>query len=410
MLMNIVDIINKKRNNLELTREELEFSFNGYSKGVVTDYQMSALLMAICIRGMSDREIFDLVDIFIKSGEVLDLSSVEGIKVDKHSTGGIGDKTTLIVAPILASLGIKVAKMSGRGLGYTGGTIDKLESIPSFKVNLTNDEFIKELKDVGMVISSQTDNLTPLDREIYSLRDVTGTVESIPLIAVSIMSKKIASGADKILIDIKVGKGALIKNRTDANKLKDLMIKIGASYKKEVRCIISNMDNPLGFCVGNALEVAEAVEVLNGKIKNDLYDLCVEISSNLVSMAKGVSIMDARREVIEAVDSKKAYDKFMEFVKYQNGEIDKMLISKNKLEIKSSKKGTIKSIDALKIGEVSSKLGSGRLTKDSVIDHEVGIFLNKKAGSKVEKGDTLCTIYYNKVEDTFNVEEAFEII
>lgn len=408
--MNIVDIINKKRNNLELTREELEFSFNGYSKGVVTDYQMSALLMAICIRGMSDREIFDLVDIFIKSGEVLDLSSVEGIKVDKHSTGGIGDKTTLIVAPILASLGIKVAKMSGRGLGYTGGTIDKLESIPSFKVNLTNDEFIKELKDVGMVISSQTDNLTPLDREIYSLRDVTGTVESIPLIAVSIMSKKIASGADKILIDIKVGKGALIKNRTDANKLKDLMIKIGASYEKEVRCIISNMDNPLGFCVGNALEVAEAVEVLNGKIKNDLYDLCVEISSNLVSMAKGVSIMDARREVIEAVDSKKAYDKFMEFVKYQNGDIDKMLISKNKLEIKSSKKGTIKSIDALKIGEVSSKLGSGRLTKDSVIDHEVGIFLNKKAGSKVEKGDTLCTIYYNKVEDTFNVEEAFEII
>lgn len=407
--MNIVDIINKKRNNLELTKEELDFVFNGYINQKVKDYQMSALLMAICINGMTDSEVFDLIDIFIKSGETIDLSEIEGIKVDKHSTGGVGDKTTLIIAPIVASLGIKVPKMSGRGLGYTGGTIDKLEAIPGFQVNLTKEEFLKELNDIGMVICSQTDTLVPLDKEIYSLRDVTATVESIPLIAVSIMSKKIASGADKILIDIKVGKGALVKNERDAKLLRDLMIRIGNKYEKEVRCLISDMDIPLGVCIGNALEVAEAAEILNGKVKNNLYDLCIDIASNMVSMAKEISIIDARDQVIDAIESKKAYAKFMEFITYQKGNIEHMTISNNKKEIKSIKNGIITSIDAYKVSETSCKLGSGKLTKDDKIDHGVGVFLNKQVGDQVEVGETLCTLYYNKIQDDFGILAAFEI-
>lgn len=407
--MNIVDIINKKRNKLELTREELEFAFNGYIAKTVTDYQMSSLLMAICINDMTDQEVFDLVDIFIKSGETLDLTAIPGVKVDKHSTGGVGDKTTLIIAPIVASLDVKVPKMSGRGLGYTGGTIDKLESIPGIKVNLTKDEFLKQLNEVGMVVCSQTDTLVPLDKEIYALRDVTGTVESIPLIAVSIMSKKIASGADKILIDIKVGSGALIKTEREAKVLRDLMIRIGTAYNKEVRCIISNMDVPLGICVGNALEVAEAAELLNGKIKNDLYDLCVDIASNMVSMAKEISIIDAREQVIESINSKKAYTKFIEFITYQKGNLEEMEISNNKMEIKSSVKGTVTAIDAYKISEVSCKLGSGKQTKEDTIDPTVGVFLNKQVGDTVEVGEVLCTLYYNKVQEDFGVAQAFTI-
>ena len=407
--MSIIDIINKKRNSQELTKEELEFAFNGYIAKTVTDYQMSALLMAICINDMSDREVFDLVDIFIKSGDTIDLSSIQGVKVDKHSTGGVGDKTTLIIAPIVASLGIKVPKMSGRGLGYTGGTIDKLESIPGFKVDLTKEEFLKELEDIGMVVCSQTSSLVPLDKEIYSLRDVTGTVESISLIATSIMSKKIASGADKILIDIKVGAGALIKSDRDAKILRDLMIRIGTAYNKEVRCIISDMDMPSGFCVGNALEVAEAAELLNGKIKNDLYDLCVDIASNMVSMGKEISIIEARDQVIEAIETKKAYAKFLEFVAYQKGNLEAMNISNNKMEITASQDGVITSIDAYKVSEVSCKLGSGKLTKEDVIDHTVGVFLNKQVGDSVAVGDVLCTLYYNKVKEDFDIIKAFTI-
>ena len=387
--MNIIDIINKKKE--------------------VKDYQMSSLLMAICINDLTDQEVFDLVDIFIKSGDTIDLSSVSGVKVDKHSTGGVGDKTTLIIAPIVASLGIKVPKMSGRGLGYTGGTIDKLESIPGFKVNLTKEEFVKELNDIGMVICSQTDSLVPLDKEIYTLRDVTATVESIPLIAVSIMSKKIASGADKILIDIKAGKGALVKTEQDAKLLKDLMIRIGNKYNKEVNCIISNMDIPLGICVGNALEVAEAAEILDGRIKNNLYDLSLEIASNMISMGKGISIVAARDEAIEAIKSKKAYNKFMEFVSYQKGDIESMVISDKKIEIAATKSGIITFIDAYKVSEVSCKLGSGRLTKDDVIDSTVGVFLNKQVGDSVQVGDIICTIYYNKVKDDFDIAKAFTI-
>ncbi len=407
--MNIIDVINKKRNNEELTREELEIAFNGFLKKEVQDYQMSALLMAICINGMSDQEVFDLTDIFINSGEVLDLSSIKGVKVDKHSTGGVGDKTTLIVAPIVASLGIKVPKMSGRGLGVTGGTIDKLESIPGFKVEANKEQFLKQLNDIGMIVCSQTDNLVPLDREVYSLRDVTGTVDSVPLIAVSIMSKKIASGADKILIDIKCGDGALLKDERTAKELRDLMIRIGNKYEKEVRCLISDMDTPLGFCVGNALEVAEAAELLDGKVKNNLYDLCVDIASNMVSMAKEESIIDAREEVLEAINSKKALDKFNQFINYQGGRLDDMPVSEKTLEIKSTKKGVVKAINALIVAKVSNSLGSGRTNKDDKIDPTVGVFLNKQVGDTVELGDTLCTLYYNKVEDNFNITDAFTI-
>ena len=407
--MNVIDIIDKKRNNGELTKDELSFAFNGYLKKEVQDYQMSSLLMAICINGMSDQEVFDLTDIFINSGEVLDLSSIPGVKVDKHSTGGVGDKTTLIVAPIVASLGIVVPKMSGRGLGITGGTIDKLESIPGFKVEVNKENFLKQLKEIGMIVCSQTDSLVPLDKIIYSLRDVTGTVDSIPLIAVSIMSKKIASGADKILIDIKCGDGALIKDDRSAKELRDLMIRIGNVYNREVRCLISDMNTPLGKCVGNALEVAEAVELLDGKVRNNLYDLCVDIASNMVSMAKEISIIDAREQVIDAINSKKALEKFNQFVKYQGGNLEDMRISDNKLEIKSTKSGIVKAIDALIVSKVSMSLGSGRALKEDKIDYEVGVFLNKVIGDTVNEGDTLCTLYYNKVNDNFNIVDAYTI-
>ncbi len=407
--MNILEIIEKKRNNEELSYEELDYAFNSFLKEEIKDYQMSSLLMAICINGMSDREVFDLTDIFIKSGEKLDLSVVDGVKVDKHSTGGVGDKTTLIVAPIVAALGIKVPKMSGRGLGFTGGTIDKLESIPGFNVNLTLEEFMKELNDVGMVVCSQTDKLTPLDKAVYALRDVTGTVSSIPLIATSIMSKKIASGADKILIDIKVGSGALIKNENDAKALKDLMIRIGNKYDKEVRCIISDMNVPLGYAVGNALEVGEAAEILEGNIKNNLYDLCIDIASNMVSMGNGMSIIDARAEVLRVLQSGEAYNKFIEFIEYQHGVLEDMEISDETIPIVAEKSGVITKIDAYKISEVSCKLGAGKLNIEDEIDHSVGVLLNKQVGDKVEIGDTICTLYVHGVKEIFDIADAFTI-
>ena len=407
--MDILSIIDKKRNGLELSYEELEYAFNSYLKEKIKNYQMSALLMAICINGMTDEEVFNLTDIFIKSGETLDLSSVDGIKVDKHSTGGVGDKTSLIVAPIVASLGIKVPKMSGRGLGITGGTIDKLESIPGFYVDLTKEEFLNELNDIGMVICSQTEQLVPLDKVIYSLRDVTATVSSIPLIAVSIMSKKIASGADKIFIDIKVGSGALLKTEHDAKLLKDLVIRIGDRYNREVRCIISDMNTPLGMCVGNALEVAEAELVLEGAVKNNLYDLSVEIASNMVSMGKGISIIEARELVEEAIRSEAALDTFMSFIEYQHGRLADLEISDNTIEVVAEKAGTITKIDAYLIGEVSCKLGAGKLNLDDKIDTTVGVRLEKKIGDKVEVGDVLCTLFVNKVNKTFNIVNAFII-
>lgn len=407
--MNIVDIINKKRVGKTLTYEELKYVFLGYLNNKIESYQVSALLMAICINGMTDEETINLTKVFIESGEILDLSSIPGVKVDKHSTGGVGDKTTLVIAPIVASCGVYMAKMSGRGLGYTGGTIDKLESIEGFKTGLSKEEFLQELKDIGLVISSQTAELAPIDKKVYALRDVTGTVESYPLIAASIMSKKIASGADKILIDLKLGIGALIHNESDANKLKEIMIKIGNSFNRETRVMITSMDAPLGRNIGNSLEVMEAIEVLKGNIDTPFASLCIELASNLVSMGKGISLSNAEAEVIQVIKNNQAYNKFLEFVKYQHGNINSLNVSDEKIEIRSTKRGILKGINARIVGEVSMKLGAGRVTKDDPIDPSVGISLNKQVHDKIVEDDLLCTLYVNKVKDEFNIRDAFII-
>ena len=406
--MNIVEIINKKRVGDELTKEELAYAFNGYLANKIKDYQMSSLLMAICINGMNDREIFDLVDIFIKSGDILDLSCIPGIKVDKHSTGGVGDKVTLIIGPIVASLGIPVCKMSGRGLGHTGGTIDKLESIKGFNTSLTEEEFINQVKTINLAVTGQTKNLCPMDKVIYALRDVTGTVASIPLIATSIMSKKIAGGADKILLDVKVGDGALMKTMEDAKRLADIMERIGKYYQKEVVCEITDMNTPLGDNIGNSLEVIEAMDVLKGKT-GTLRDLCVKEATKMVSMAKECSESVANSLVLETLDSGKAYEKFLEFVKWQNGDINSIVISQNTIDVKSTKSGVLTKIKALHLGELTVTLGAGRRNKEDMIDHSVGIVLKKHLNDNIMVGDTLCTLYVKDKNITINPDDYFEI-
>ena len=405
----ILDIISKKANKYELTKEELETIFMGYLNDEVKDYQMSAFLMAICINDMSDSEVFALTDIFIKSGDILDLSFIDKIKVDKHSTGGVGDKTTLIVAPLVASLNVPVIKMSGRGLGYTGGTIDKLESIPGFKVDLTEEEIKKQAQDIGIVITSQTKDLAPLDKKVYALRDVTATTNSIPLIASSIMSKKIAGGADKIVIDIKVGNGALIKTMEEAERLSSLLIKIGTYYQKEVRTVISNMDRPLGHNIGNKLEVLEAIEVLKGNEKGKLLDLSVELASKMVSMGKEISENDARKEVLESLEDGKSLNKFLEFVKYQHGNIDNLEISAKVYNIKANKSGALKDINALSIAKLSESLGAGRKSKDDKIDYNAGVVIKKNIGDEIKEGDLLASLYTNIDNPKFNLDGIFEI-
>lgn len=409
--MNIIDIINKKRLKQELNREEMEYAFNGYLNKEVKDYQMSSLLMAICINGMTDPEIFALTDIFLKSGDRLDLSMIPGIKIDKHSTGGVGDKVTLIIGPIVSSLGVPVPKMSGRGLGHTGGTIDKLESIKGFNVNLTEEEFIKQVQEIGFAVTAQTKNLCPMDKVIYALRDVTGTVSSIPLIASSIMSKKLAGGANKILLDVKCGNGALMQNKEDAEHLADIMTRIGKYYDREVKCEITDMNNPLGDNIGNSLEVIEAMEVLKGK-KGKLHDLCVEVSSEMVSMSKGIPMEDARVEVLNTLESGKAYEKFLEFVKYQKGDINSLEVSKYTLEVKSPRDGIIKNIYALPLGELSVELGAGRRSKEDDIDPTVGIVLNKHIDEHVDKGETLFTLYVKKedLNKEINPDNYYQVL
>ena len=405
----ILDIINKKANNYELTKEELETIFMGYLKDEVKDYQMSAFLMAICINDMSDSEIFALTDIFIRSGEVLDLSFIDAIKVDKHSTGGVGDKTTLIVAPLVASCNVPIIKMSGRGLGYTGGTIDKLESIPGFPVDLTEEEIKRQAKEIGIVITSQTKDLAPLDKKVYALRDVTATTNSIPLIASSIMSKKIAGGADKIVIDIKVGNGALIKTEQEAERLSSLLIKIGSYYQKEVRTVISNMDRPLGHNIGNKLEVLEAIEVLKNKEKGQLLELSIDLATKMVSMGKEISESDAKKEVIENLETGKALNKFIEFVKYQGGDLESLTIESKVYNIKANKSGVLKDINALSIAKLSESLGAGRKNKEDNIDYNAGVVIKKEIGDEVKEGDILANLYTNIDNPKFNLEKIFEI-
>ena len=405
----IKEIIEKKKNKEELTKEELEKIFNGYLNNEVKDYQMSAFLMAICLNDMTDKETTLLTDIFLNSGERLDLSFIEGIKVDKHSTGGVGDKTTLIVGPIVASCNVPFIKMSGRGLGFTGGTIDKLESIEGFKVDLSEEEIENQAKAINIVVTAQTKNLTPLDKKVYALRDATSTTESIPLIASSIMSKKIAGGADKIVIDIKVGEGALLKDKEEAERLGKLLIKIGKSYNKEVATIYSDMNTPLGKAIGNKLEVIEAIKVLKGLEKGTLYDECVILASKLISLAKGISLEKAKDEVVDSINSLRAYQKFCEFISYQHGNIDNLKIEDEKIIIRANKEGIIKKIHALEVAKLSYNLGAGRSSKEEQIDYDAGIYLEKEIGDKVKPGDTLMILYTKKKLDTVDINKIFEI-
>ena len=393
--MNIVDIINRKRLGKILKEEEIRYVIEEYVKGNIPDYQMSSLLMAITLKGMTEHEIILLTKYMLESGDRLDLSSLDHV-VDKHSTGGVGDKTTMIIGPIVASVGCKVAKMCGRGLGYTGGTIDKLESIPKFRVNLKEEEFFQNLNKVGVAIVSQTTNLVPADKKIYALRDVTGTVESIALIASSIMSKKIASGSKKLVIDVKVGSGALLKTKKDARALAKLMKKIGEAYGIHVICLLTNMDVPLGNCIGNSLEVQEVIDVLKNQKQGSLRNLCVELSSYMVSLGLDVSYEEAKAKVLENLENGKAYRKFREFVRAQGGNLIFLPKSRYTYEIKSENSGYINKIDALTLGKLSMYLGAGREKLSDKIDYGSGIVLMKNIGDRVKKGDTLMVLHTNK--------------
>ncbi len=408
--MGILEIIDKKRRKESLTKDEIKEFFNGYLNGLVEDYQASSLLMAICINGMTFDETVALTDVMLNSGTIMDIKKVSGTVVDKHSTGGVGDKTSLIIGPIMASLGLKMGKLSGRGLGNTGGTIDKLESIPGFRVDLTQEEFINNLNKVGFVESEQTKEFTPLDKKIYELRSVTATVSSIPLIASSIMSKKLAVGADYILIDLKVGSGALIKNKKDAVDLANTLIEIGKAYKKTVIPILTNMNKPLGDNIGNALEVLEALDVLKGK-NGIVRDLCIELASNLYSRCKLVNLDTAIKEVTRVLDNGAAYDKFMEFVERQGGNIDNIELARYLRPIKSKTSGTLKDISAEKIGALATNLGGGRKKKGDKINYGVGIVINKHIGNTIKEGDILCYLYQNDLHDrTEEALRAFTIV
>lgn len=390
--MNILSIITRKKNGNNLSYDELKYAFEGYLNGDIPDYQMSSLLMAITINGMSNSETLSLTDIFIRSGDAYDLSKVMEYSVDKHSTGGVGDTTTLIIGPMCAALGLHMAKMSGRGLGLTGGTIDKAESIPGFNVNLSEDEFYAQVDELGFALTAQTKNLVPLDKKIYALRDVTGTVESIPLIASSIMSKKIAAGAENILIDVKYGSGALIKTREEAEKLSDLLIDIGDAYKRNVKTIISDMNTPLSCAVGNSIEVIEAINVLHGK-KCKLYDACVNIVANLLEMAKGIPYNEAIIHAEKSIETGNALKKFYEFVSAQGGKLGELEVAPIEVKVRSKHEGKVEEIDALKVAELAAKIGTSKMELDDVIDYRVGLMLNVNVGDTVIYGDVLMTLY-----------------
>ena len=407
--MNIIDIITKKKNKEELTYEEIKFAVDNYVSNTVKDYQMSSLLMAIVINGMSDDEIFYLTKVMIDTGDIIDLTDIEGIKVDKHSTGGIGDKTSLVCLPLAASLGVPIAKMSGRGLGYTGGTIDKLESIEGFKTTLSNEDFINQIKKIGISIVSQSGNLVPADKKIYALRDVTGTTESIPLIASSIMSKKIAAGSDKIVLDVKVGKGAFMKTLEDARKLSKIMIMLGKKFNKEVVVLITNMNYPLGLTIGNALEVKEAIDTLNGKGDERFTNLCVTLAAYIVSLSKNIDVEEAFDMVVENLNNKSGLNKFYELVKYQSVDINKIDISNNKIEVISEKSGYLTDIDSIKLAKFANELGAGRKEKNDIINHKVGIILNKKVNDEVKKGDTIAYVVTDDNVDVSTLIDAFVI-
>lgn len=400
--MRMYDIILKKRNGQELSKEEIDFFVKNFTEGKIPDYQASALLMAIFFNKMNDRETVDLTMAMVNSGDRLNLDKINGIKVDKHSTGGVGDKTTLILAPLVAACGVPVAKMSGRGLGHTGGTIDKLESIKGFSVALEEEKFINNVNSIGIALASQTGNLAPADKKMYALRDVTATVDNMSLIASSIMSKKIASGANAIVLDVKVGEGAFMKNHEDAKKLAKEMVSIGKGVNKETIAVLSDMDQPLGFAIGNGLEVIEAIETLKGNGPKDLVELVLTLGSNMLLLAKKVNSFEEGKNLLcEKIKNGEGLEKFRQFIKYQGGDdscIDNTSVldtARIKKQVIATKSGIITKIHAEKVGIIAMELGAGRATKEDKIDLSVGIVLNKKRGDKVEKGDLLATVYGN---------------
>ncbi len=412
--MRMVDVIEKKRDGLELTKEEINFAIEGYTNGEVPDYQMSALLMAVYFQDMTTEERVNLTKAMIESGDQVDLSEIDGVKVDKHSTGGVGDTTTLILAPLVASVGVPVPKMSGRGLGHTGGTVDKLESIAGFQVELEPETFIALANKNKVAVVGQSGNLTPADKKIYSLRDVTGTVNAIPLIASSIMSKKIASGTDAIVLDVKTGSGAFMKTLEDAKELAHAMVQIGNGAGRETIGVISDMNQPLGFAVGNALEVKEAIDTLKGSGPEDLHELCIELGSRMVYLGKKAdSIEEAKEKLEEAIQSGQAIETFKTMIQAQGGDAsivdtpEELPAASLTYEVEAKEDGFVSEIIANEIGIAASLLGAGRLTKESEIDLAVGLVLNKKIGDQVKKGESLVTIHSNREDVSEVIEKIY---
>ncbi len=416
--MNILDIIAKKRDKKELTKEEIEYFVNGYTNGEVTDYQASALVMAIYINGMNDQEITDLTLAMANSGEVLDLSDL-GDVVDKHSTGGVGDKITLILMPIIASLGVPVAKMSGRGLGFTGGTVDKMQSIPGYRTDLSIDEFKQNVKNIGICLMGQTANLAPADKKLYALRDTIACVENIPLIASSIMSKKIAAGANKIVIDVTCGSGAFMKNKEDADKLASIMTRIGELSNRQVVCIQTNMDEPIGHAVGNALEIFEVVDILKGRyLQEDIKHIICELGANMLMLAnKADSIEEGKQKILENISNGQAYEKFIQLVSNQGGDVsyiehmEKFEKAKYIIPITAQRSGKITRLDALQVGRLAAYLGAGREKKEDDINPRVGFWFERKVNDEVNEGEILGYIHADDEEKANYVlsQNIFEI-
>lgn len=417
--MRMVDIIEKKRDGQTLTKEEIEFFIEGYTNGDIPDYQASSLAMAIFFQDMNEEERAALTMAMVNSGDVIDLSKVNGIKVDKHSTGGVGDTTTLVLAPLVAAVGVPVAKMSGRGLGHTGGTIDKLESIDGFHVEISEADFIKLVNEDQVAVIGQTGNLTPADKKLYALRDVTGTVNSIPLIASSIMSKKIAAGADAIVLDVKTGNGAFMKTLEDAEALAHAMVSIGNNVGRNTMAIISDMSQPLGRAVGNALELKEAIDTLNGQGPEDLTELVLTLGSQMVVLAERANTLEEARQLLnEAIENGSALDKFKTFLENQGGDAsvvnspELLPTAEYQIDYKAKSSGVVSELIANEIGVASMMLGAGRQTKEDDIDLSVGIVLNKKVGDKVNVGESLLTIHSNRenVDDVIKkLDESIEI-
>lgn len=414
MKFRMFDLILKKREGKKITKEEIDYMIKDYVAGYIPDYQISAFLMAAYFKGLDKEETLNLTMAMANSGDRVDLSKIKGIKVDKHSTGGVGDKTTLVIAPIVASCGGKIAKMSGRGLGHTGGTIDKLESIPGFNVEISEEDFIKTVNDIGLCVISQSGNITPADKKLYALRDVTATVDIMPLIASSIMSKKIASGSDAILLDVKTGSGAFMKTLEDSKNLAKEMVELGNNAKRKTVALITNMDIPLGKGIGNSIEVIEAIETLKGKGPSDLTEICVELSANMLYLSEKGDLESCRKMATEAIYNGSAFEKLCQMVKAQGGDesyirnTEKFEKAEIVYEVKAETEGYISKMNSEKCGIVSCLLGAGRVTKEDKIDYTAGIILNKKTGDKVLKGDVIAYLYTNKEDSISQSEKIFK--